>query len=109
MRLLAHPVGSAACDARHMASQVTARCVADVEGPWVEPDFDSSLLERCRENWLVPVAEMSSYALATFIRQRIALSLVVPEARRRLASDFIDGSELYDEELAVAVAEAPDV
>jgi hypothetical protein len=87
---------------------MTARCVADVEGPWVEPDFDSSLIERCRSNWSVPMSEISNYTLATFIRQRRALSLVVPEARRRLADGFVDETELYDEELAGAVAEAPD-
>lgn len=84
------------------------RCVADVAGPWVEPSFESSLIERCRLNWTVPVSRVSNYALATFVRQRIALSLVVPEANRRLVSGFTDGTELYDEELAVAVAEAPD-
>ena len=84
------------------------RCVADVEGPWVNPDIESSLIDRCRRNWSVPVAKISNYALATFIRQRIALRLVVPEAKRRLASGYTDGTELYEEELAVAVSEAPD-
>jgi hypothetical protein len=84
------------------------RCVADVEGPWVDPEFESSLIERCRRNWSVPVGEISNYALATFIRQRIALKLVVPEAKRRLVIGYIDGTELYDEELATAVSEAPD-
>jgi hypothetical protein len=82
------------------------RSVADVEGPWVEPNFDSSLIERCRLNWVVPVGAISNYVLATFIRQRVALALVVPEAERRIASGFTDDSELYDEELANAVSEA---
>lgn len=81
------------------------RCVAAVEGPWVEPYFDSSLIERCRVNWPTPVTEVSNHALATFIRQRIALQLVVPEAKRRIAAGFVDDSELYDEELSVAVNE----
>jgi hypothetical protein len=85
---------------------MNARCVADIEGPWVEPDFESSLIERCRINWSVPVSDISNYALATFIRQKTALSLVVPEARRRLAEGFEDGTELYDEELTVAIAGA---
>ena len=83
-------------------------CVADIAGPWSEPNFESSLIERLRRNWSVPVAELSNYALATFIRQRIALQLVVPEAKRRLEVSFTDGTELYDEELQVAVSEAPD-
>jgi hypothetical protein len=80
--------------------------VADVEGPWIDPDFESSLIERCRRNWNIPVGNLTNYALATFIRQKKALRLVIPEARRRLAADFVDGTELYDEELAVAIAEA---
>lgn len=87
---------------------MASRCVADVEGPWVEPDFNSSLIERCRSNWSVPVTEVSNYVLATFIRQRIALGLVIPEARRRIEAGFTDDTELYDEELSVAVSEAPD-
>jgi hypothetical protein len=83
-----------------------ALSVADVIGPWVDPGFESSLIERCRENWSVPVLEVSNYVLATFIRQRMALQLVLPEAKRRLEANYMDGSELYDEELSVAVAEA---
>ena len=82
------------------------RSVADVVGPWAEPNFKSSLIERCRSNWLVPIGAVSNYVLATFIRQRVALALVLPEADRRIASGFTDDSELYDEELANAVADA---
>jgi len=81
------------------------RSVAEIEGPWVEPDFNSSLIERCRNNWSVPVGEFSNYVLATFIRQERALSLVVPEAKRRIAAGYTDETELYDEELSNAVAE----
>jgi len=82
------------------------RCVADVEGPWCEPDFNSSLIERCRLNWSVPIGEISNHVLATFIRQRVALALVVPEAERRIVAAYTDDTELYDEELANAVTEA---
>jgi hypothetical protein len=68
--------------------------VADVIGPWVDPEFESSLIERCRDNWSVPVVEVSNYVLATFIRQRLALQLVLPEAKRRLEANYMDGSEL---------------
>ena len=87
---------------------MTHLSVAHIQGPWVDPGFESSLIERCRDNWSVPVSEVSNYVLATFIRQRLALSLVVPEAKRRIAVGFVDDTELYDEELSVAVAEAPD-
>jgi hypothetical protein len=83
-----------------------SRCVADVAGPWIQPDFESSLIARCRENWSTPVGEISNSALATFIRQRIALALVLPEARQRIDAGFTDDTELYDEELSVAISEA---
>jgi hypothetical protein len=79
------------------------RTVADIAGPWVEPKFNSSLIERCRDNWSVPVGEITNYALATFIRQQIALGLVVPEAQRRIALGFSDDTEILDDELALAI------
>jgi len=82
------------------------RCIADIIGPWIEPDFESSLIARCRDNWLVPLGEMSNYALATFIRQQFAWEITVPEARRRIAIGFLDGTELCDDELFVAASEA---
>jgi hypothetical protein len=87
---------------------MTLLSVADIQGPWVDPDFESSLIERCRANWSVPVTEVSNYVLATFIRQRVALGLVLPEAKRRIQVAYVDDTELYDEELSVAVSEAPD-
>jgi hypothetical protein len=83
-----------------------SRSVADVEGPWVEPDFDSGLIERCRKNWSIPVGKLSNYALSTFLRQRFALQIVIPEGQRRLQVKFVDGTELYDDELINAVQEA---
>lgn len=79
--------------------------VADIEGVWVEPLFESSLIKRCRENWTVPISELSNHVLATFIRQRKGLKLVVPEAIRRIEVGYDDDSELYDEELSNAIAE----
>lgn len=81
------------------------RSVADIVGPWLQPNFESSLIERLRSNWSTPVEQVSNYVLATFIRQRIALTLVLPEAQRRLAIGYCDDTELYDEELFVAVSE----
>jgi len=89
------------------ATEMQTRSVADIEGPWVEPSLNSGLIKRCRANWSVPVTEVSNHVLATFIRQRFALSLVMPEAKRRLAESFDDDTELYEGELATAVAEAP--
>lgn len=80
------------------------RSLADIAGPWAEPDVNSGLIERCRANWSVPVGEITNYVLATFIRQKIALDLVVPEAKRRIASGYIDDTEILDDELAIAIA-----
>jgi hypothetical protein len=80
-----------------------SRSVADVAGPWVEPEFDSSLIERCRKNWSIPVGKLSNYALSTFLRQGFALEVVIPEGQRRLLANFVDDTELYDDELANAV------
>ncbi|GAB3367917.1 hypothetical protein GCM10027317_00770 [Massilia agri] len=81
------------------------RSVADIEGPWVEPAFESSLIQRCRENWSIPIHQVTNHVLATFLRQRAGLSLVVPEANRRIMAQYCDGSEMYDEELSVALAD----
>lgn len=81
-----------------------SRSVADIEGTWIDSEFESSLIRRCRDNWTVPVSDLSNYALATFIRQRLGLELVAPEARRRIELQYLDGSELHDEELSDAIA-----
>jgi hypothetical protein len=83
------------------------KCVADIEGPWIDPELDSGLIQRCRNNWSVPLSEVTNHVLATFIRQKLALSIAIPEAKSRLERGYIDDSELYDEELEVAVKEAP--
>jgi hypothetical protein len=80
-----------------------SRSVADVEGPWVDLNFDSGLVGRLKRNWHVPVHSLSNESLATFIRRRIGLSLVVPETHNRMETGFDDDSELYDGELANAL------
>ncbi|MCS4309662.1 hypothetical protein M2404_004039 [Rheinheimera pacifica] len=81
------------------------RSIADIEGPWVEQSFSSGLILRCKENWHVPVSELSNYALATFVRQRFGLIICIPEANRRIAIGYTDDTEMYDEELEHAVKE----
>ncbi len=80
--------------------------VADVEGPWIDQNFDSGLIERCKRGWNTPVTELTNELLATYLRQKIALSLVVPEAQVRIAAKFVDDTELYDEELENALRSA---
>ena len=81
------------------------RSVRDIEGPWVEPEFDSSLVQRCRENWAVAIGQVTNKVLATFIRQRIGLTIVAPEAQCRVKARYDDDSETYDGELASALAD----
>ncbi len=85
------------------------RSVADVVGPWVDPDFDSGLIERCKRYWGVPVPELPNGMLATYLRQRIALQIIIPEARKRVETGIHDDSELYDGELAEAFRDACEV
>jgi hypothetical protein len=80
------------------------RSVGDIEGPWTEQEFDSSLIQRCRENWGVPISQVTNDVLATFIRQRVGLPIVVPEAKYRVGAHYEDDSETYDGELASALA-----
>jgi hypothetical protein len=81
-------------------------CLADVVGPWRDHDFDSGLIERCKRHWDVPVSELPNQILATYLRQRIALEIIIPEAQRRLAAGIDDDSDLYEGELAKAVSDA---
>jgi hypothetical protein len=76
---------------------------ADIEGAWVDPDWQSGLVDRLREFWRVPIAELPDAGLALFLRQRVAVGPVLAEAHRRLALGRPDDSELYDGELADAV------
>jgi hypothetical protein len=84
------------------------KSVADVEGAWVDSDFDSGLTERCKRYWSIPVTELSNEMLATYLRQRIAVHLIMPEARKRLDAGIDDGSEMYQGELAEALRGACD-
>lgn len=80
--------------------------VADIVGPWIDPDWDSGLIERCRQSWSTPISELSNEMLATFLRQQIAVDVILEEATKRLTASFDDDSELSEGELAAAVAEA---
>jgi hypothetical protein len=79
---------------------------AEIHGPLVDPGWDSSLIDRARRYWSVPIADLPDAALALFLRQGIAVAPVLAEARRRLSGGKPDDSELYDGELAAAVEAA---
>jgi hypothetical protein len=79
---------------------------ADIHGAWADSGEGSSLIDRVRRFWCVPIEELPDSGLALFLRQRIAVGPVLAEARQRLASGRLDDSELYEGELAAAVESA---
>jgi hypothetical protein len=83
-----------------------SQSVADVLGPWIDSDFDSGLIERLRRAWSIPIPELPNQMLATFLRQELAMEVILPEAKKRLEAGIDDDSELYEGELAAAYREA---
>jgi hypothetical protein len=83
-----------------------AQCVADIEGPWGEQQLRSGVTAQCRDAWQVPVDQLSDQVITAFLRQRIALRIVIPEARRRVDIRLSDDSELCDGELIMALQAA---
>jgi hypothetical protein len=77
--------------------------VADILGPWVESDWQSGLIDRCRQAWNKPLRDLTREELATLLRQRIAVEHVLPIAKRRLQSGVDDDTEIYDGELEAAI------
>jgi hypothetical protein len=49
------------------------RSIADILGPWVEPDWDSGLIDRCTRAWGRPLRDLSRQELATLLRQRASI------------------------------------
>jgi hypothetical protein len=77
--------------------------LADLLGPWVEPDWDSGLIERCRNAWSKPLRDLTNQELATLLRQRIAVEQLLPIASQRVLDGFDDDTEIYDGELQSAI------
>jgi hypothetical protein len=77
--------------------------VADLLGPWVDPDWDSGLIDRCRKAWSKPLRDLSNEELATLLRQRLAVEHLLPIAKQRLADGVDDDTEMYDGELQSAI------
>jgi hypothetical protein len=80
--------------------------VADIVGPWEEPNWDSGLIDRCRGAWDKPIRNLSREELATLLRQRIAVEHLLPTARGKLLSGTDDGTEMYEGELEAAIEDA---
>lgn len=79
--------------------------VASILGPW-SGEAPTGLTQRCRDAWDVPLHELSDRMVATFINQRVAVSEILEEARRRLKHQEPDDTESYDGQLIEAVSEA---
>jgi len=77
--------------------------IADILGQWVNPDWDSGLIERCKKAWSKPLRELTNEELATLLRQRIAVEHILPIAKKRLEDGVDDDTEMYDGELKAVV------
>jgi hypothetical protein len=77
--------------------------LADIIGPWVDPNFESGLIDRCRRAWSRPLRDLSREELATLLRQLIAVEHVLPIARKRLQEGIDDDTEMYAGELEAAI------
>jgi len=87
-------------------ARMASKSVADIEGAWVESDFDSGLIERCKRYWKTPANELPDVMVATYLSQRMAMTLMIDEARRRVAIGHFDDTELYDGQLCETLARA---
>lgn len=77
--------------------------IADILGPWVESDWESGLIARCREAWNKPLRDLSREELATLLRQRFAVEHVLPVARKKLETGIDDDTEMFEGELQEAI------
>ncbi len=78
--------------------------VAGILGPWEGSDFASGLIKRCEGAWTKPIKKLTNEELATFLRQKIAIEHILPEAKKRIEMKIDDDSEIYEGELSGAVS-----
>jgi hypothetical protein len=81
------------------------KSVSDILGPWEDPNWDSGLIHRLKAAWNKPMDTFTNEELATFLRQDMAVSNILPIAQQRLKEKFDDGSEMYEGELQKIVSE----
>jgi hypothetical protein len=77
--------------------------VADLIGPWADSQWETGLILGCKAAWNKPLRELTNKELATFLRQDIAASQILPIARTRVENKVDDASEFYEGELKEAV------
>ena len=77
--------------------------LADILGPWVDPNFESGLIARCKLAWNKPLQDLTKADLATLLRQRIAPEHILPIAKARITDGINDDTEMFDGELQEAI------
>jgi hypothetical protein len=77
--------------------------LSELLGPWVGSDWNTGLIERCKNAWSKPLRDLSREELATLLRQRIAVEHLLPIAKKRLEDCIDDDTEMYDGELEGAI------
>jgi hypothetical protein len=86
-----------------MEKKTDSMSVADLLGPWVDPDLNSGLIQRCRKAWNKPIRDLSNQELITLLLQRIAVEQILPIAKKKVEDNVDDGTEMYDGELRAAI------
>jgi hypothetical protein len=77
--------------------------IADLVGPWVDSELETSLILRCKEAWNKPLEQLTNKDLATFLQQRIAAMQILPIAKNRVENNVDDDTEFYEGELKEAI------
>ncbi|CAH0299230.1 hypothetical protein [Pseudomonas brassicacearum] len=82
-----------------MSSNLT---ISNFLGPWCG-DSPTGLMQRCREVWDTPLANLNDLMVATFLNQDIAITQMLIEAKRRIKEQERDGSEYFEGQLLEAM------
>jgi hypothetical protein len=88
-----------------MPQMTDSLTVLKIVGPW-SGDATTSLMQRCKYAWNVPLTELSDHMVATFLEQLIAVPEVLAQAERRLASEERDETEYFEGQLKEAAHRA---
>ena len=83
-----------------------SQTLAQILGPWRQPEVDTGLIARCREAWDKPIEQFTDLELVTCLQQNLAIVHVFPVAKKRLEAAAPDESEMFEGQLAEAVAAA---
>lgn len=82
-----------------MTSSLTG---SNLLGPWCGDDH-TGLMQRCREAWDTPLANLNDFMVATLLNQNIAVMHLLVEAKRRMKEQERDGTEYFDGQLLEAM------